>query len=357
MTYENWLDQQDNDIIGTYPPNRGETPITPTGGGESYNCVTTWGPPEDGYTGMVNSSGQVPTAFNCLDPGDGTGLYRASTWVNPYAACITNCNVEFLVDIGQWNIGCLLPFDLNYCGPPAGDCEVMDLGSCHLTYWAYPHGQLASTYDIFEEIQAETICSCGSYNQMSYYHYACCATDEVDTSSSGTGGTGGSSSGGGGSSCFISDTLITMADSTEKLISSIKIGDKVKSEIGESTVLDIQIHKGNFEVYSFNNKKAFTTAEHPFKTIEGWKAINPITTLEKHKVESKTLKLGDTILKINGNETIETIEKGETTYKTVYNLILDNEHVYYADGYLVHNTKEDDVRDTGDGDDTGSGAT
>ena len=54
---------------------------------------------------------------------------------------------------------------------------------------------------------------------------------------------------------------------------------------------------------------------------------------------------------------IETIEKGETTYKTVYNLILDNEHVYYADGYLVHNTKEDDVRDTGDGDDTGSGAT
>ena len=36
---------------------------------------------------------------------------------------------------------------------------------------------------------------------------------------------------------------------------------------------------------------------------------------------------------------ITNIEKGPTTYPKVYNLMLDNEHVYYANGYLVHNEK------------------
>ena len=36
-------------------------------------------------------------------------------------------------------------------------------------------------------------------------------------------------------------------------------------------------------MYSINGGKAFVTAEHPFKTIDGWKAIDPITTYEKHQ--------------------------------------------------------------------------
>ena len=139
--------------------------------------------------------------------------------------------------------------------------------------------------------------------------------------------------------CFTPNTLITMADGTEKTISSIKIGEKVKSEKEESTVLDIQIHKGEHEVYSLNGSKPFVTAEHPFKTIDGWKAIDPITTLEKHQISSTTLNLNDIIIKSNGREVITNIEKGPTTYPKVYNLMLDNEHVYYANGYLVHNEK------------------
>ena len=145
------------------------------------------------------------------------------------------------------------------------------------------------------------------------------------------------------STCFVPNTLITMADDTEKTISSIKIGDKVKSEKGESTVLDIKIHKGSFEVYSINNSKPFVTAEHPFKTIDGWKAIDPINTLEKHQISSTTLNLNDIIIKQNSKEIVQKIEKGKIKYPKVYNLMLDNEHVYYANGYLVHNEKVNPV--------------
>ena len=160
----------------------------------------------------------------------------------------------------------------------------------------------------------------------------------------GYGGGGGSSgtgdSGGVGIyTCFTANTLITMADGSKKTISSIKVGEKVKSEIGESTVLSIQIHEGDYEVYSINGSKPFVTEEHPFKTIDGWKAIDPFLTFEKHQISSNVLNLQDIVYKIDGKELIESIEKGSVKYPKVYNLSLDNEHVYYANGYLVHNEK------------------
>ena len=157
-----------------------------------------------------------------------------------------------------------------------------------------------------------------------------------------TGGGGGGSGGGQGDyfgSCFIPNTLITMADGTEKIIAAVEIGDKVKSEKGESTVQSIQIHEGDFVVYSINNSKPFVTAEHPFKTIDGWKSIDPSTTLEKHQISSTTLDLNDIVYKLHGKEVIKSIKEGKIKYPKVYNLVLDNEHVYYANGYLVHNDK------------------
>ena len=156
-------------------------------------------------------------------------------------------------------------------------------------------------------------------------------------------GTGGGGAGGGQGeylgSCFTPNTLITMADGTEKMIAAVKIGDIVKSEKGESTVQSIQIHEGEYTVYSINGSKPFVTAEHPFKTIDGWKAIDPITTLEKHQISSTTLDLNDIVYKLQGKEIIESIKEGKVKYPKVYNLSLDNEHVYYANGYLVHNEK------------------
>ncbi len=160
----------------------------------------------------------------------------------------------------------------------------------------------------------------------------------------GTGGASGGSGGGGGGyagfTCFTANTLITMADGSKKPISSVQVGEKVKSEIGESTVLEIQIHdEGDYEVYSINGGKPFVTEEHPFKTIDGWKAINPFTTLEKHQISSDVLDINDILYKLGENELVESITKGNIKYPKVYNLSLDNEHVYYANGYLVHNNK------------------
>ena len=98
--------------------------------------------------------------------------------------------------------------------------------------------------------------------------------------------------------------------------------------------------------------KPFVTEEHPFKTIDGWKAIDPFLTYEKHQVSSNVLNLQDIVYKIDGKEIIELIEKGKTIYPKVYNLSLDNEHVYYANRYLVHNNKfgamGDDLIDWGE---------
>tara|TARA_R110002020_G_scaffold66432_8_gene174615 strand:+ start:886 stop:2256 length:1371 start_codon:yes stop_codon:yes gene_type:complete len=143
----------------------------------------------------------------------------------------------------------------------------------------------------------------------------------------------------GNEACFTPESLITMENGEEKPISEIEIGDRVKSEYGISDVVGIDEHVGLYDVYSINGKKAFVTEEHPFKTIDGWKAINPIDTFRKHQVESFLLEEGDTLITVNGEEKIKSIEKTDTATR-VFNLRLNNEHVYYTNGYLVHNGKD-----------------
>lgn len=139
--------------------------------------------------------------------------------------------------------------------------------------------------------------------------------------------------------CFAPNTIIKMADGSDKVIAAVEVGDKVKSENGTSTVLNVMIHEGDFELYSINNGKPFVTEEHPFKTIDGWKSINPITTIEDQQISSSTLDLEDILIRLKGKQIVKKITKGKIKYPKVYNLSLDNEHVFYANGYLVHNDK------------------
>ena len=143
---------------------------------------------------------------------------------------------------------------------------------------------------------------------------------------------------GTGTTCFIGDTLITMPDNTTKRIDELKVDEIVKSEKETSQIIKIDIHEGEFDLYSINGSKHFTTEDHPFQTTEGWKAIIPDKTKENHQIEAFVLKVGDTLIKDNGEqEEIITLEKSSKITTTVYNLRLDNEHVYYANNYLVHN--------------------
>jgi hypothetical protein len=345
MLYEDWLKSFQNEgNIPLKPPDRGQGGAADNitfdgseneiGPNTSYNCHAMWTAPPLGYQGITNGQGLVPRGTACIDPEDGSGTYSYTEYgENVLNACEVRCSeLQIFLDPlnGDSNTmttleatGCKLHWDPNYCA----DCGQHSFEMCMGNY--------------FNNVTPGT-CFCGNYGGYKWYHASCCSNfgrNWDDTTVITSGGGGGNPYGWSGGTCFTHNTIITMADGTEKTISTVKIGDKVKSEIGESTVLDIQIHKGNFEVYSFNNGNAFVTEEHPFKTTEGWKSINPMTTLEKHKVESETLNIGDVIYKINKNETIKKIEKGETTHETVYNLMLDNEHVYYANGYLVHNEK------------------
>jgi hypothetical protein len=190
-----------------------------------------------------------------------------------------------------------------------------------------------------------------SWVDFGYGDIACCL---VPAAGPGTGsGAGGNETNtgnyvtlgsfGGNPNCFIGETLITMEDESDKRIDEIIIGDIVKSEINTSTVISVDVHKEKeYTTYSLNNSKAFVTEEHPFKTTTGWKAINPVETFVKHGIESNVLEIGDVLITKEGTEELKSINRSSTTVNVVYNLRLDNELVYYADGFLVHNAKNTD---------------
>lgn len=141
-------------------------------------------------------------------------------------------------------------------------------------------------------------------------------------------------------SCFIADTVVQMADGTTKNIQDVKIGDVLKGEKTNNKVLGFHDPKLNDKkLYSFNGGRYFVTAEHPFKTIDGWKSINPaLTAKENIGIKVTELKVGDTLITENGKVLLKTIKsKNDKADTQLYNFILDGDHTYYADQYLVHN--------------------
>ena len=148
--------------------------------------------------------------------------------------------------------------------------------------------------------------------------------------------------------CFAAGTYVSMSDGSFKAIEEINIGESVKGMDGAHNVVEeVLIH--NFEentLYAFNGGAFFVTAEHPFMTEEGWKAIDPELTINRNAdfVEQygkpNVLKVGDVLIKENGKKMlIETIESRDRypTKMPVYNLRVNGNSTYYADGYLVHN--------------------
>jgi hypothetical protein len=140
--------------------------------------------------------------------------------------------------------------------------------------------------------------------------------------------------------CFIADTVVQMADGTNKNIQDVKIGDILKGEKTNNKVLGFHDPKLNDKkLYSFNGGRYFVTAEHPFKTIDGWKSINPVLTAKENiGITVTELKVGDTLITETGKVLLKTIDsKNDKADTQLYNFILDGDHTYYADGYLVHN--------------------
>ena len=90
-------------------------------------------------------------------------------------------------------------------------------------------------------------------------------------------------------------------------------------------------------------------------TKQGWKAVDQITAvrIDPHldKILIGNLEVGDEVLREDGSYMIiDSIEKyKDQSQQELYNLLLDGDHTFYANGLLVHNKGGGDGGDGGDG--------
>ena len=143
-----------------------------------------------------------------------------------------------------------------------------------------------------------------------------------------------------------------------KNIEDVKVGDIVVGENGNNTVKELYITTvGERLLYSLNGGAYFVTQEHPFMTKDGWKAINPKKSyweMPDVGIDITPLKVGDILILENEEIELKTIDwEVSPDDQVVYNLMLDGDNTYYADGYLVHNMSknmyEEDDDKYGDG--------
>jgi len=161
------------------------------------------------------------------------------------------------------------------------------------------------------------------------------------------------------SCCFIGDTKVLMADGTERPIRDVRVGDLVMGASGHvGRVKQIERpHLGTRLLYALNGGPAFVTAEHPFATLGGWRAVDPAATArENPNLTVKRLRVGDCLQ--TGRVQPQPLTAGNLALTApaltpvvllsltaepaardtiLYNLLLDGEHTYFANGYLVHN--------------------
>jgi hypothetical protein len=162
--------------------------------------------------------------------------------------------------------------------------------------------------------------------------------------------------------CFIAGTLVAMADGTEKPIEDVVEGDRVLGEGGRiNTVKGLyRPILGDRLLYSINGSDYFVTSEHPFAGPDGWKAIDPdATALEIPDLDVSPLVVGDAIVVLKSSEPEASDDDGTVAIAApprvateaavsirsrcapvdtqLYNLMLDGDHTYFADGFLVHN--------------------
>jgi hypothetical protein len=166
---------------------------------------------------------------------------------------------------------------------------------------------------------------------------------------------------GRGNSCFTGDTRITLPDGSERPVALIRKGDFVLGRSGQSNrVIGIERPLlGGRKLYALNGGVPFVTAEHPFLTAAGWKAIDPeATAAENPKLVVGRLEVKDVLLKLqtcavpvgpsgSSGESIEVVlesiplvsmnARHADPATPLYNLLLEGDHAYFANGLLVHN--------------------
>ena len=141
--------------------------------------------------------------------------------------------------------------------------------------------------------------------------------------------------------CFITDTQVTLADGSTKRIQDVRIGDRLQWSQGINTVQSVISYDHQWPIYSFNGGKYFVTEAHPFMTTEGRQSINPEATKEIYPDLEVTALIPGSIMITDHGQIPLFILQSKNTIEPVYTFTVDGSHDFYADGYLVHNKRDD----------------
>jgi hypothetical protein len=159
--------------------------------------------------------------------------------------------------------------------------------------------------------------------------------------------------------CFAAETGVLMADGTERAIAGIRPGDRVIGRAGgvnRVTGMHI-VPLGLRALFGINQHRPFFTAEHPFLTPGGWRALDRVATrFETPGLDVAELAAGDVLITAAavsgetagalalapavsfGHLVLHRLTRAEgDPADCVYNLILDGDHSYVANGFVVHN--------------------
>lgn len=134
-----------------------------------------------------------------------------------------------------------------------------------------------------------------------------------------------------GGGCFASGTKVLMADGTLKNIEEVKVEDYVFTR---SSQTDPKLVKAKV-------LKTHSTEEAGYLIINGDLKVtaNHIMWINNTWKEAGSVQVGDTLTDNQGKKVAVTSVEWQRSKVTVYNLVIDKYHTYFANGVWVHNDK------------------
>jgi len=151
-----------------------------------------------------------------------------------------------------------------------------------------------------------------------------------------------------GNGCFVKGTQVTIAGGSRMSIEDILPGvevvtyDQSSKALSVGKVVSIQTPRNNnlIKILAGDTVVKCTTS-HPFWSVNknDWASFNPSLTEAHHEMKVSQLEEGDILLNENGEQVkVDSIQINNRVKKiTTYNLTVEGNHNYFANGILVHN--------------------
>lgn len=154
---------------------------------------------------------------------------------------------------------------------------------------------------------------------------------------------------GGGGGCFVAGSTVSLADGTEKNVEDVSPKDSLlsrdpngKNVFSQASSLWIQASSGVYKITFANKKELLLTSNHTVYTVDGWKAIDPVSgAKDAPKVKVGQLTVKDKMVDIKGNVVqiidIQYVPAEFVVYSPVRVSPFEN---FYVNGFLVHNAEK-----------------